>query len=118
MITFIIKSYLAIFLSVGMGCLTVFVLGLYLIFKTSSRDQSTETVGKQRSHKLLPSPPGAHHDVAAIAGDDVVATQLDLARAYIEINQASLAQTILDSVIQQGNAEQQEEARHLLSYLG
>lgn len=116
MMTLFLKSYLSIFLSVGLGCLTIFILGFYLIIKTSMRDRSVQAAFKPRVQKSLPLHSAS--DITAIAGDDIIATQLDLARAYIEINQKTLAETILDSVLQQGNVEQQEEARHLLTYLG
>lgn len=69
------------------------------------------------------SPPAApsyvitSHDIRAIAGDDVIATQLDLARAYIEIGKKVLAGKILDHVIKQGTSRHQEEARQLLKNL-
>ena len=56
-------------------------------------------------------------DIKAIAGEDELTTQLDLARAYIEMNQKQLAKQILDNTIHHGNAAQQQEARLLLSRL-
>lgn len=52
--------------------------------------------------------------VSAIAGDDVITTQLDLARAYIEMDQKILAKKILMQVIRQGNASQKQEAKLLM----
>src|SRR5260221_14687912 len=53
-------------------------------------------------------------DIRAIAGDDVLTTQLDLARAYIEIGKKKLAKKILDHVVQHGNLSQKQVAQHLM----
>ncbi len=53
-------------------------------------------------------------DIRAIAGDDVLTTQLDLARAYIEIGKKKLAKKILDHVVQHGNLRQKQVAQHLM----
>lgn len=99
MIALIIKSYFVLFLSVGLGSLAIFILGLYWIFKTSV------------------TAPKNFNDFSAIAGDDVIATQLDLARAYIETNNKQNAKKILKVVIHQGNQSQKEEARTLLGLI-
>lgn len=98
MISFILKSYLDILLVVGIGSLLLFVGGLYFIFGRTSEQ-----------------PVMAVNGLDAIAGEDLVATQLDLARAYIETANAGLAKAILKQVLKQGNKSQQEEARHLLT---
>lgn len=56
-------------------------------------------------------------DISAIAGDDVLATQLDLARAYIETGRKQLAKKILEHVALQGSDAQQNEARTLLGLI-
>lgn len=56
-------------------------------------------------------------DINAIAGDDVLATQLDLARAYIETGRKQLAKKILEYVVEQGSSAQQDEARILLGHI-
>lgn len=53
-------------------------------------------------------------DIRAIAGDDVLTTQLDLARAYIEIGKKKLAKKILDHVVQHGNLSQKQLAQRLM----
>ncbi len=55
-----------------------------------------------------------HSDIDAIAGDDVMTTQLDLARAYIEMGEKTLAKEMLDQVVEQGSALQQQAAKQLL----
>lgn len=56
-------------------------------------------------------------DMSAIAGEDVCVTQIDLARAYIELGKTMLAKEMLESVVSQGNHDQQQVARELLSTL-
>lgn len=53
-------------------------------------------------------------DMRAIAGDDVCVTQLDLARAYIELGKMASAKQILESVILEGDHNQQQTAKELL----
>ena len=52
--------------------------------------------------------------VTDIAGDDVVSSQLDLAQAYIEMGNISLAKPLLETVMSKGNQLQQITARKLL----
>lgn len=121
MITLILKSYFAILLSVGIGSLFCFVLGLYLIFKPyrkSRRNSSAENTLDSRnepanSNKMIVT----SHDISAIAGDDVIATQLDLARAYIETGRTLLAKKILEYVRDHGSQPQQDEANRLLNFV-
>jgi FimV-like protein len=53
-------------------------------------------------------------DIKAIAGEDVMVTQLDLARAYIELGKKSLAKQILEHVLANGDQPQQMVARQLI----
>ena len=46
--------------------------------------------------------------------DDEILTKLDLARAYIDMGEEDMAQSLLQDVKTQGNAEQQREAQTLL----
>jgi FimV-like protein len=113
MITLIIKSYFAIFLALGIGCLLAFILGLYCVFK-KPRKQIIESLPalKPKPRFVLTAT-----DISSIAGDDVMATRLDLARAYVETGKRKLAKQILESVAKQGTSSQQEEALYLLSTL-
>ena len=54
----------------------------------------------------------------AIAGDDVFVTQLDLARAYIEMGERSSALDILKQVLVCGNSAQQQDAKKLIDSMG
>jgi|GEM_PF-1941221 len=49
--------------------------------------------------------------------DNNVATKLDLARAYIEMSDPDGARSILNEVLEEGDAAQQAEATHLLEQL-
>jgi pilus assembly protein FimV len=49
---------------------------------------------------------------------DEAATKMDLARAYIEMEDPEAARAILQEVLKEGNEEQQGEAKTLLSALG
>ncbi|OGT45188.1 MAG: hypothetical protein A3E83_07890 [Gammaproteobacteria bacterium RIFCSPHIGHO2_12_FULL_41_20] len=53
-------------------------------------------------------------DITAIAGEDKIATQLDLARAYIEAGREQLAKKMLRHVVEKGSPGQQQEAERLL----
>ena len=53
-----------------------------------------------------------------VFGDDAVATKLDLARAYMDMGDPDGARSMLEEVIGEGNAAQQDEARKLLGSLG
>lgn len=53
-------------------------------------------------------------DMSAIAGDDVCVTQLDLARAYIELGKTASAKQILENVMLEGDHNQQQTAKELL----
>ena len=56
-------------------------------------------------------------DIQAIAGEDEIATQLDLARAYIEMDQKELAKEILQRVAHLGKPLQQQVAIKLAADL-
>jgi FimV-like protein len=53
-------------------------------------------------------------DIKAIAGENVFNTQLDLARAYIEMDKLKLAKNILNHVLERGNSAQQTLAEQML----
>ena len=106
MIELIIKSYFSILLGIGASCLSLLFLGLYLIIKKSTRPSASSI---QDSHIT--------QDIEAIAGDDLFSTQLDLARAFIESDKKQFAKKILESIMEDGNPSQQQEARVLIGQL-
>ena len=106
-------SYTIILLAVSAGAALVFIYGLYMVFKpaTARRKAAKQTLDANSvPNKLVVT----SSDISAIAGDDVMATQLDLARAYVETGRHLLAKKILDHVREHGNRFQQDEAHELL----
>lgn len=56
-------------------------------------------------------------DMDMLDGTDEVETKLDLARAYIEMDDTAGARDILSEILQDGNAQQQAEAQKLIDKL-
>ncbi len=114
-----IKSYLTIFISIGSGAIFIFITGIYWIFKKNKPEtkksfdmQNALSVSLAAEEKNISKP-----DFSAISGDDIFATQLDLARAYIELGRKQSARKILEEIMEQGSAEQQGEAQELLGFI-
>lgn len=115
----IIKNYFILFLSITTGFVFIISLGLFFIFKKKNKIKASQeknmiqntTESKQQPITI------SSKDIHAIAGNDVVATQLDLARAYIETGRKQLAKKILQFTLEQGTSLQQEEANRLLNLL-
>lgn len=119
MILIILKCYFAIFLSIGVGAVLILTTGVYFIFrkqKINSKLLPEPTVKKQQK-SAAQAITITSQDISAIAGDDVMATQLDLARAYIESGRKILAKRILEHVAEFGKIAQQREAQNLLTFL-
>jgi FimV-like protein len=91
-----IKTYAHVLWMTGLFFCLTFLLGCYWIIHRAGRQAE---VGP---------------DLSSIAGEDVVSTQLDLARAYIETKNATAAKTILKAILAQGNTTQKKAARTLL----
>lgn len=111
-----IDSFDVIMVSAAAALMVFFVYGLYKVFKpikTRKRKAKMEHIVKPATTKLVVT----SSDISAIAGDDVIATQLDLARAYVETGRYALAKKILDHVHEHGNPTQQQEADHLLNFI-
>lgn len=110
MILSILKSYFSVLLCIGMGSIVIFMTGLYFIFrKTIAIATREKPIAESEANQ-----PFQH--LSAIAGDDIITTQLDLARAYLETGRKQLAKEILEYVMQQGNNKQQQEAQQLMNY--
>lgn len=112
MIELLIESYLNLILLIGGGSLLLFLIGLYWILKprriTAAKIISLKEQKQEEAH--------AKH-ISAIAGDDVMSTQLDLARAFIETGKTHSAKDILDVVIANGSGSQRLEAQRLQQHL-
>ena len=51
------------------------------------------------------------------SAEDEIATQLDLAKAYVELGDKDNARTILDEIVAIGNSEQRQQAQELLGQI-
>jgi len=97
--------------------IVIILTGLF-VFKKQQPAQVASVIPQPKSNALKKSSIIiTSQDIKAIAGDDVITTQLDLARAYIEIGKKKLAKKILDHVIQHGNSSQQQAAQYLMMNL-
>lgn len=108
MMELIVKSYFSILFAVCASCLSILLLGIYLILRKNVREV------RRNFAKIEPA---VDEDIHAIAGDDLFSTQLDLARAFIESGKDQFAKKILESIVADGNLEQQEQAKLLLGEL-
>lgn len=90
--------------------LTFLILAVF-----TTKNKNAKSKSNDMSHQLPITI--TSHDIKAIAGEDIIATQLDLARAYIEMDKKQLAKKILDHVTQYGDETQQRAARELAEAL-
>ncbi len=97
---------------VGMLTLLVFMRSFYLKIRLFYKRRYLQAELKSNPQTLITS-----SDIKAIAGEDVLATQLDLARAYIELDKKSIAKQILAHVIKNGAEPLQKEASQLMAAL-
>ena len=105
-------SYLSSrFSTFGWVTMVVFLTLLLVMMKLEEPADIAKRIVRARSAKKK------RKDIEAIAGDDMVTTQLDLARAYIEMNNKELAKQVLSHAAKQGNVSQQQEAKQLLTEL-
>src|SRR3989344_4351222 len=95
-LSLLLTSYSQLLMIVGGFAFLLFLLGVYFIL---------------RAYRTAQTEAAIQAEMQPIAGDDVVATQLDLARAYLETGSAAMAKTILKVVVKQGSQAQREEAK-------
>lgn len=88
-----------------------FLLAVFIFLKL------VNSTKKQPKKQEAPKHVLSSKDIEMLAGEDVVTTQLDLARAYIEMDKKHLAKSILFHVSKQGNQNQKQEARQLIDAL-
>lgn len=125
MIYLLIKSYFSILVSVALVAMALFGFGVYCIWKSLSHTAKKEKPSINEREilnikNITDVKTTAHfspQDVAAISGEDVITTQLDLARAYIELDKRIMAKEILKIIIENGHSLQQAEAQRLLNTL-
>ncbi len=117
-----IKSYLSLLILLGLGSIVFFACGLFLIIKINRTPKLIKTspisvLASEKKNDSLKLYQVTSNDIRAISGGDEIATQLDLARAYIETGRKQIAKKMLDHIIQKGNDTQQQEAQYLLDLL-
>jgi FimV-like protein len=101
-------NYLSANPSANAAFITLLLALVVILFLLLTRKQPLQTASLTLTD---------HKDISAIAGDDIVATQLDLAKAYIEMNQKKIAKDMLNTVIKIGSSHQKNEARLLIQSL-
>lgn len=107
MIDLILRSYFAEIFSITSCAILIFLLGSLFILRWQ--------LSNNKKLILANTAFISAEDFDAIAGDDVLATQLDLARAYLETDRQQLAKEILLLVMNEGSSIQRQEAQQLLS---
>lgn len=100
----------------GLGASLV-VFFVFFWFFSNTNTKSLKAVAAEQARQASKTFTISSKDIETIAGDDVLTTQLDLARAYIETDRKKLAKSILSNVLDQGNLEQKQEAKRLLAAL-
>lgn len=96
-----------------LGCLLTagFLTCLLLILRTVKKYRMMLDISR------LPDQTEEDADMRAVAGDDVIMAQLDLARAYIEMGSKDRASAVLSTIARQGTPAQQKDAARLQSEL-
>ncbi len=96
--------------------LLVFFIFFWLFSNTNRSLQKQQAAVLQASAAQAKSFTISSKDIETIAGDDILTTQLDLARAYIETDRKNLAKNILNNVLLHGTTEQKRDAKRLMEY--
>lgn len=117
MISIFIESYANLLWIIGIGSLLFFIIGICFIIVLFNRSSNASLLTIQDKKIPVEKVKITSNDIRAIAGEDELSTQLDLARAYIEVGKKQLAANLLKHIMQQGNNIQQQEAQNLLSLL-
>lgn len=111
-----IQSHSLIAIELPLLIFIIVIAKLILIKRVRATQLKTTTPESAKSIEK-PTTVITSKDIKAIAGDDVMVTQLDLARAYIEVGKTLLAKQILQHVLQNGSAQQKTSAQYLLNQL-
>ena len=117
MLLLFVKSYLSLFITVGVGSIFLFIIGIWLIIKLFNMPRRISHSQMMSKSVLTSKSQITSTDIRAIAGGDELSTQLDLVRAYIEVGKTQLAKKMLDHILHRGNDIQQREAKELMGLL-
>ena len=79
--------------------------------------RTIRNIAPKRNHVFATAASEEIADLHAIAGDHIVKTQLDLARAYIETGKNEVARKILETIVDQGEMTDKLEVQRLLNLL-
>jgi FimV-like protein len=96
---------------IGLACLLL----IWSLFFGGRRQKENPVTCKPET--VIPEEASEALEPVYFPGEDVVASQLDLARAYIDMGKVVWARKILDKVMLEGNPSQQALAKQLLSEL-
>lgn len=89
----------------------------YIILASMGLGLILAILPKGRGKKIKSATDFTQEDINTIAGEDVIATQLDLAKAYLEMDNKPSAKKMLKLIAKQGNNIQREEAKQLMKAL-
>ena len=117
MLLLFIKNYLFLFITIGIIVILLLIIGMFFILKSFKKPQQISSHLTNNIKSSNNKPQITASDIRAIAGEDELTTQLDLARAYIEVGKKQLAQKMLNYIVQQGTNHQQQQARELMGLL-
>jgi FimV-like protein len=101
----------------SLGYLQTHVVTLYVLVGVLLLVVGTLLIRKRRSKNQRSEDRFTHKDFNRIAGEDVISTQLDLAKAYIEMDKIKLAKDVLKQVIKQAKGDSKQAARQLMKTL-
>jgi FimV-like protein len=119
------QCYLRLYTTVVAAGLLLAGLLLLLLLITKIKYRRCLENKSQQKNEAIPAVETNKPDIlskkinyGSMAGEDVMTTQLDLARTYIEMGDVDHAKNILKTVIQDGNSEHKKIAKELLVTMG
>lgn len=108
MILLLLKTYLLTLAYIGLFSLIFFIGGCYLIMEALRKKH------RPKLHLINLAAKDYESDIAAIAGDDVLPTQLDLARAFLEIGRIDEVEGIIAALLQDSKNKHNPELLALI----
>lgn len=85
--------------------------------ETKASIETGKTVNSQSEQENQSDDSISEEALDQLAGDDLIATKLDLAAAYLNMGNLDSARKLLTEALEQGNEQQKQEAQQLLSKL-
>ncbi len=109
-----VTSHVSLWLSYLMLAVIIFLL-LLLIFMMSRRRQAAVNAVMLSEQATVEADPDTETEYDFMGSDEAIPAKLDLAQAYITMEDFAAATKVLEEVVQRGNEEQQQQAKELLS---